>query len=274
MLNSLGDIKYLELRHLKESKILIIKINNLEFKNALTDQVIDELVTVLKSIDENNLIRVALLGGTGNIFCAGGDIKAMASKSGMFAGNSIQLRENYRKGIQKIPKVIEGLSKPLIGVINGTAIGAGVDLACMCDFRVGSEKSVFAETFSKLALVPGDGGTYFLPRVVGYPKAMEMFLTGDKYNADEALQMGLLNYLYPNDKLWQEAIKIAEKIAGNSPVAISMTKKALRSSWINKDLGSHLDLLASFQGITQKSLDHEEGLKALKEKRQPNFEGI
>ena len=273
MLDLSSDTKWLKLQLLEDKKILIIKINNLELKNALSDEVIDDLVAILSSIDKNENVRVALLGGVGSIFCAGGDIKAMREKSGMFSGDSNQLRENYRKGIQRIPKVIEGLSTPLIGVVNGAAIGAGVDLACMCDFRVGCETSFFAETFSKLALVPGDGGTYFLPRVVGYPKAMEMFLTGDKYDSKEALKIGLLNYVFSCEDLWDQAVKIAEKISNNSPMAITMTKKALRSSWINCDLGSHLDLLATFQGETQRTNDHEEGLMALKEKRRPNFLG-
>lgn len=257
---------------LKKQNSLWIKLNRPEMSNAISDDMIDSLELVLGYADEDNDIRVILITGEGKNFCAGGDIKAMESQTGMFAGEPNELRQRYRRGIQRIPKTIEALQTPIVAVVNGAAIGAGCDLSCMCDIRIASNKSKFAETFSKLSLVPGDGGTFFLQRVVGYTKAMEMFLTGDLYRAEEAKDMGLINYLVDHKDLENEAQKLADRISLNGPVALSMTKKALKMGR-TQDLSSQLEVLAGFQGIAQRTSDHFEGLLAFKEKRDPIFTG-
>jgi len=264
------DIQLIE-THYKQG-VLGIQLNRPDAHNAISLLMVEELTYALKTADNDSNVRVIFLEGAGKSFCAGGDIKDMESKSGMFAGESNELRLRYQQGIQQIPVTIEALRTPLIGKINGPAIGAGCDLAAMCDVRIGTTRTRFAETFSKLALVPGDGGTWFLPRVVGYSKAMEMFLTGDMYSADQAHEMGLLNFVVQKEDLDKETLQLCLKIAGNSPVALSMTKRALKQSF-NSELAAHLDLLAAYQGITQRTSDHFEGLSALKEKRQPNFTG-
>jgi enoyl-CoA hydratase/carnithine racemase len=244
---------------------------------------IDSLVKVLEYADFDKSIRVIVLTGAGKSFCAGGDLKAMEEKSGMFQGESNELRMRYIHGILKIPKCIEDLSTPLIGLINGPAVGAGCDLAMMCDLRIGSKRSLFLESFTRLGLVPGDGGTFFLQRVIGFSKAMQMFLTGERFEGQKAFDFGLLNYFVESenegdnenenkDSLEIKGSEIAEKIAGNAPVAQMMTKKAMKVSYLN-DLGTSLDLLSSFQGITQRTSDHFEALQAFKEKRNPNFKG-
>ena len=239
----------------------ILKINNLAKKNALDNQTIQELVENLNNFEQDDSVKVILLSGNDHVFCAGGDIKAMRQREEMFSGDGIQLQKNYEWGIQEIPRQIERMSTPIIAVVNGGAIGAGVDLACMCDLRVGSDRSFFSETFALFALVPGDGGTFFLPRVVGYPKAMEMFLTGDKYDAKASLDIGLLNYLVPDESLWEMSMSIANKILNNSHQAIRFTKKSLKSSWRHRDLESSLDQLSAFQGLTQFSEDHYHRIK-------------
>jgi len=128
--------------------------------NAITIPMIESLVSVLKFADFDRDIRVIVLTGSGKSFCAGGDIKAMEEKSGMFEGESNELRMRYMHGIQQIPKCIEEISTPIIAMVNGAAIGAGCDLSMMCDLRIGSSESKFGETFTKMGLVPGDGGTF------------------------------------------------------------------------------------------------------------------
>lgn len=251
---------------------LWITLNRPESSNAFHLPMIDELVSILNSADEDDSVRVIIFKGEGKNFCAGGDIKAMEEKREMFSGEPDELRRNYQKGIQKIPKVMEHLQKPTIALINGAAIGAGCDFACMSDLRIGTSQTKMGETFTKLALVPGDGGTYFLPRVVGYPKAMEMFLTGKIYSGEECLKMGLLNQMVGDKELIEKGRELAKTIAENAPVAIQMTKKALKLSYL-KDLQTSLDLLSAFQGITQRTQDHFEGLKAFKEKRPAKFQG-
>ncbi len=252
--------------------ILTVTFNRPDSSNAFSVEMIEDLVSLIKKVDCDPLVRVVLFTGEGKHFCAGGDIKAMQSKTGMFAGDANELRERYQSGIQQIPLAMEALKTPTIAVVNGAAIGAGCDFTAMCDLRIGSPKARFGEAFCQLALVPGDGGTYFLPRVVGYSKAMEMFLTGRLYSAEEAKEMGLLNKLVPEDKLNSSALELAQSIACKAPIAIQMTKKALKQNYLH-GLQAALDLLAAYQGITQRTEDHFEGLKAFCEKRSPDFKG-
>lgn len=261
--------------HLKaslQSHILWVTLNNPEQSNAISLEMVDSLTRVLKYADFDPAVRVIILKGEGDVFCAGGDVKAMQNKAGMFAGESNELRMRYMHGIQQIPKCIEELSKPLIAMVNGAAIGAGCDLAMMCDLRVGSERSKFGETFVKLGLVPGDGGTFFLQRVVGYSRAMQMSLTGDLVAGEEALRWGLLNTLTSVDSLQEEVEKLAMKIAQNAPVAVQMTKKAMKTAYMN-DLQTVLDLSAAYQGITQRTQDHFVALEAMRTKQKPEFTG-
>lgn len=267
---------YQNLTYLKTTlsdHVLELTLNRPDVANAFHLPMIDELIKTLEFADHDPQVRVILITGAGKNFCAGGDVKAMENKKEMFSGEPDELRRNYQKGIQRIPKTMEALQKPTIAVVNGAAIGAGCDFATMCDLRVGSDNTKMGETFTKLALVPGDGGTYFLPRVVGYAKAMEMFLTGKIYKGVELKEIGLLNEMVADEgDLMSTGRQLAASIAQNAPTAIQMTKKALKVSYL-KDLQTSLDLLAAFQGITQRTQDHFEGLKAFQEKRAPNFKG-
>jgi enoyl-CoA hydratase/carnithine racemase len=256
----------------KEGYVLNLTLNNPSKANAITTKMIDSLVTVLDYADEDDDIRCILLTGAGKFFCAGGDLDAMENKSGMFAGEPDELRRRYRRGIQRIPKAIESLKTPIVALVNGAAIGAGCDLSMMCDLRVATEFSKFGETFSKLSLVPGDGGTFFLQRVVGYSKAMEMFLTGDIYQGDQVLSMGLANFYKDHKDSLDFTKELCKKISSNGPIAISMTKTALKSGRTS-GLTEQLELLSAFQGITQRSDDHFEAVSAFKEKRSPEFTG-
>ncbi len=267
----LNALKYLKTD--LDGGIFWLTLNRPEAANAFHLPMIDELIDTLTWADESHDVRVIVITGEGKNFCAGGDVKAMEEKREMFSGESDELRRNYQKGIQRIPQTMERLQKPVVAMVNGAAIGAGCDFAAMCDVRVGTAKTKMGETFTKLALVPGDGGTYFLPRVIGYSKAMEMFLTGKIYGAEECLQMGLLNQVVEEEKFKEATKEFAQTIANNAPVAVQMTKKALKVSYL-KDLQTSLDMLAAFQGITQRTADHFEGLKALQEKRGPDFKGF
>jgi 2-(1,2-epoxy-1,2-dihydrophenyl)acetyl-CoA isomerase len=257
----------LEVKHKHQ---LWIKLENESMSNAITLPMIDSLVRVLGHADFDSNIRVIVLTGSGKNFCAGGDVKAMMQKSGMFEGESNELRMRYMHGIQRIPKAIEDLSTPIIAMVNGAAIGAGCDLSMMCDLRIGSELSRFGETFTNIGLVPGDGGTFFLTRVLGFSKAMQMTLTSEIFTGEKAYQFGLLNFIYPHDQLENETFKLATTITFQAPVAQAMSKKALKFSY-QHDLHSSLDLLASFQGITQRTHDHFEALTSKIEKRESNF---
>ncbi len=200
---------YTDLLVEKDESLLWVTLNRPQYSNAFSDEMIASLCRLLREADWDDDIRVIILTGAGKAFCAGGDVKAMEEKTGMFAGDPEGLRRRYTKGIQQIPLTIEALHTPLIAMVNGAAIGAGCDLACMCDIRLGCKYSKFGETFAKLALVPGDGGTFFLQRVLGYAKAMELSLTGRIVSAEEALSLGLLNNIVEENLLKFETQKLA-----------------------------------------------------------------
>jgi len=250
--------EFTHLKVKKENNLLWLSLNLPEKRNAITLDMVDSLTEVLEKADWDQDIKVIILTGEGSAFCAGGDIKAMREKSGMFAGDPETLRQIYMKGIQRIPRTIESMQTPLIAMVNGPAIGAGLDIACMCDLRVVSTKASFGETFAKIGLVPGDGGTFFLPRVVGYAKAIEMSLTAQVYSADQAEKMGLVTLLVDESEIHSSTKDLAEKICGNSMIALSMIKKGFKAS---RDLNTQLDLMAAYQAITQRTQDHLDRLK-------------
>jgi 2-(1,2-epoxy-1,2-dihydrophenyl)acetyl-CoA isomerase len=254
----------------KKNNSIWITLNRPEASNAYSTNMVKGLVEVLKHADIDNDIRVIIITGAGKNFCAGGDIKAMRGKTGMFAGESNELRESYQSGIQQIPLTISQLKTPLIAMVNGAAVGAGCDLAAMCDLRIASREAVFAETFARVGLVPGDGGAFFLTRLIGFGKAMEMFLTCKNVSAYEAMQMGLVNQVVLQDELKARTQELADHLAVLPPIALQMTKKAVIHAYQN-DLSSHLELMAAYQGITQRSSDHFRALDGMIEKKRPTF---
>lgn len=254
----------------KVNHTLWITLNRAEASNAYSVDMVQNLVKTLKEADFNKDIRVIVITGAGKHFCAGGDIKAMKGKAGMFSGESNELREAYAAGIQQIPYTISQMKTPIIAMVNGAAIGAGCDLAAMCDLRIASEEAVFAETFAKVGLVPGDGGAFFLTRLIGLGKAMEMFLTCKNISAMEALNIGLVNQVVLPNKLKEKTQELADQLSSLPPIALQMTKKAVIHAYEN-DLNSHLELMAAYQGITQRSSDHFRALDGMLEKKKPTF---
>jgi 2-(1,2-epoxy-1,2-dihydrophenyl)acetyl-CoA isomerase len=251
--------------------VLWVTLNQPDKRNAISLSMAHSLVEVLQYADFDKDVRVIVLTGKGECFSAGGDVKAMATKTGMFEGEANELRLQYIKGLQRIPLAIEALSTPIIALVNGHAIGAGCDLSFMCDIRIAHKDVKFGETFSKLGLVPGVGGTYFLQRLVGYGKAMEIFLTGKIFSAQQAYDWGALQILTASkDESMEKLLELIDQLLENSPIAQGFTKSALKMG-SHMDLKAHLEVLAAYQGIAQRTNDHFEGLKALEEKRKPNF---
>ncbi len=256
----------------KDDTILWLELDNPESSNAITLEVVESLTRVLSYADFDPEIRVIILAGKGKVFCSGGDVKAMVKKEEMFAGDSNELRMRYMHGIQKIPKCIEDMSTPIIAMIDGAAVGAGCDIAMMCDLRVGSEKAKFGETFAKVGLVPGDGGSYFLQRVVGYSKAMQMTLLADFKEGKDAYEFGLMNFFVSSTELEAKTREIAQKIAQNAPIAVQMSKKNMKMAYENS-MNSVLDYAAALQGIAQRSQDHFRALESFQTKTPPQFKG-
>lgn len=251
-----------------EDHILTITLNRPQSSNAWTTEMIKDFVAKLKLADENNDVRVIVITGAGKHFCAGGDIFQMKNKEEMFAGEPNELRERYHRGIQQIPRAFATLSTPTIAMVNGAAIGAGLDLACMCDIRVAAPRAKFGETFTNLALIAGDGGTYFLQRVVGFAKAMELSLSAKIIDASEAKEIGLVSYC--GEDFEEHTFSLAKAIADKPPVATQLMKRAIENAY-RDDLERHLNLLSAYQGITQRTHDHFSAIDSLIEKKSTNY---
>jgi len=241
---------------------LLITLNRPEASNAYTSSMISDLVSALREAHLNDEIRSVLITGAGKNFCAGGDVKAMAQKTGMFSGESFELKSLYENGIQQIPLAMEELKKPVIALVQGAAVGAGCDLAFMCDLRIASERASFAETFTRVGLVPGDGGAFFLIRALGYARAMELFLLTETISAQEALKLGLVREVVLPEKLIDRGFEIAKIINSLPPIAVQLTKKSLKHAY-ESDLKTHLELVSTYQSVTQRTSDHFEAVGRL-----------
>ena len=253
--------------------IVTLSLNDPETRNAISDlPMIEALIAAVTEANSNPDARVVILTGVGKAFSSGGNIKKMGATGGLNDSIPARTRLNYKHGIQRIPQLFEALEIPVIAAVNGPAIGAGCDLTLMCDVRIAGESAKFAESFVKLGIVPGDGGAWLLPRVVGFSKACEMALTGDLVGAEEALGIGLVSKLVPDDRLLDEARAVARRIAANPTHAVRMTKRLLRQA-SQLELDQVLELSAAYQALAHATQDHAEAVAAMLEKRPPVFTG-
>jgi enoyl-CoA hydratase/carnithine racemase len=259
------------LKYEQAGGVVTLTMNQPDLRNPLTgNTAIEEFLAASRTIAQDPTVRVAILTGAGSAFSSGGNVKNMRRYYEEDI-SPIKIRDEYRHGIQRLTSAIYNLEVPLIAAVNGPAIGAGCDLACMCDIRIASIKAVFAESFIKVGIVPGDGGAWLLQRVVGMSKAAEMSFTGDAIDADEALACGLVSRVVSHDSLMDEARGLAERIAKNPGRTLRMTKKLMRESQL-AGLESVLELSAGFQALAHKTKQHKEAVEAFIEKRVPVFE--
>lgn len=256
-----------------EAGIVTLTLNRPELRNPISDmEMVEALLAALDRLEGDAAARVAILTGAGKGFSSGGNVREMKPGGTLNTGSPIKTRAGYRKGIQRLPLAFSNLEVPVIAAVNGAAIGAGCDLTCMCDLRIAAESARFAESFVKLGLIAGDGGSWLLPRVIGWSKAAEMALTGDMIDAKEALACGLVSKVVPDADLMDEARALAMRIAANPPQAVRMTKRLL---WEGRriDLPSLLEMASAMQAAAHSTADHEEAVDAFLEKRTPDFRG-
>ena len=254
-----------------ENHVLTLTMSSPDTRNALTgpEQFLDFEQTC-NEVNADKSIRVVVLTGAGSAFCAGGNVKDMRDRTGLFSGDPFDQADSYRDGIQRIPRAIYALNVPIIAAVNGPAVGAGCDLATMCDIRVASSNAMFAESFVKLGIIPGDGGAWFLPRAVGHSNASLMAFTGDAVKAPQALAMGLVSEVVEPEQLLPRVHAIAASIAANPPHAVRLTKQLLRASQ-QATLDELLDKSAAFQAVCHAEADHHEAVAAFFEKRPGNY---
>jgi enoyl-CoA hydratase/carnithine racemase len=255
----------------QQDHVVTLTFNRPEARNPMSgDDMINAVVDATERINGDLSVRAVILTGAGPVFSAGGNIKDMKDKSGVFGGSPAEIREGYRQGIQRIPLAINNMDVPIIAAVNGPAVGAGCDIATMCDIRIASETTFFAESFVKVGLIPGDGGAWFLPRVIGMSRAAEMAFTGDRVDAQTALEWGLVSRVVPGDQLMDAAREMAARITVNPPMVVRMTKRLLREGQ-RMDLRSLLELSAPMQSLAHYTDEHHEAVSAMIEKRAPDF---
>lgn len=255
----------------RQGAVVVATLNRPDQRNAISEtEHSEEIRDFCAEMTRDRSVRAVVLTGAGKAFCAGGNVKDMGRKAGMFGGSPYDQRSAYRTGIQLIPTALYELEVPVVAAVNGPAIGAGLDLACMCDIRIASERAIFAESFVKLGIVPGDGGAWLLPRVIGMGRASLMTLTGDSIDAATALEYGLVSEVVPGEACLERAIEIAGAIAANPGHATRMAKRLLREGQDMK-LAPLLELSAAFQALAHHTQDHHEAVAAFLEKRGPDF---
>ncbi|QDL38683.1 enoyl-CoA hydratase/isomerase family protein [Rhodoferax sediminis] len=258
--------------HLKfeiDQGIATITLNRPEKLNAFTDEMLETWLAVLEDARTNPEVRVIVMTGTGRAFTTGGDVEGFSASAKQTAAG---IRKRLVEGIQRLPRKLAEIDKPVIAALNGFATGGGLDIALACDIRFAAESARFAETYAKMGLIPGAGGAYLLPRIVGTAKALELFWSCDWVEAREAERIGLVNKVFPDADLMEGTYAFARKVADGAPLAVQTIKRVVRLG-LDKDLGTALDIVASSMPIVRTSEDHQEALAAFKEKRMPRFKG-
>lgn len=252
-------------------RIAVLTLDRDDVRNELTGTaLVEDILAVLDWIDGGADVSVLVVTGAGKAFSAGGNVKDMRDRKGLFAGDPEDIAHGYRRGIQRLPLAFDRLSVPAIAAVNGPAIGAGCDLACMCDVRLAARSAVFGETFVTLGIIPGDGGAWLLQRLIGYAAAADMTFTGRLVGADEALSLGLVSRVVADDALTEVARGMAEAIAGKPPGTIRHVKRLMKMAR-HTPLPDFLDHCALVQGLSHVSDDHAEAVSAFLDKRPPTY---
>lgn len=255
----------------RDGRVLVVTLNDPGTRNALNgDDLFFAFEEVTRLANADLDIGAVVLTGADPAFSSGGDIHDMHEKAGMFHGAPHEIVEQYRNGIQRIPRALWNLDVPLIAAVNGPAIGAGCDLACLCDVRIASIHAKFAESFIRVGIVSGDGGSWLLPRIVGYARAAEMAFTGEAIDAKHAFNIGLVSKVVPHEKLMESALDLAQRIACNPPLVLRWTKRLLKESQ-HERLDTILSMAATYQALAHQTAEHTEALAAMIEKRKPTF---
>lgn len=253
--------------------VLVLALNRPERLNALPDLGDgDEVAAICEAVNADMSIRCVVLTGSGRAFSAGGDLNAMKARSDLFEGSGAAIRERYRRVVHRIVRAFYGLEVPLITAVNGPAMGLGCDIAGLGDIRIASDRASFGVPFLKLGIIPGDGGSWLLPRNVGYVRAAEMLFTARSIDAATADAWGLVNRVVPHESLMEEAMITARQVAAQPPQALRMAKSLLRQGR-DMNFDQMLEMSAAMQALAHLTEDHIEGVTAVLEKRPGDFRG-
>ncbi len=257
----------------KRGAILIWTLDREARLNALPDLGDgDEVAAACERVNADPSIRCVVLTGAGRAFSAGGDLTAMRDRRDLFEGSGAAIRERYRRVVHRIVRSLYGLEVPLIAAVNGPAMGLGCDIAGLGDIRIASDRASFGVPFLKLGIIPGDGGSWLLPRNIGYARAAELLFTARSIDAATAAEWGLVNRVVAHDDLMDEALAAAAQVAAQPPQALRMAKTLLRQGR-DTTFDQTLEMSAAMQALAHLTEDHQEGVAAVLEKRPGNFTG-
>lgn len=255
----------------RDGAVVIARFNRPDERNAITEPAqCEEVAAFCAGITRDPTVRALVLTGAGKAFCAGGNVKLMQERSGPFGGSPFAIRNNYRTSFQMIGEAFAALEVPVVAAINGAAIGLGLDIACMADVRIMADSAVVAESYVKLGIIPGGGGAWLLPRLIGPQRAALMTLTGNPVNAATALEYGLVAEVVPVEQTLARAVEIAQSIAANPGHATRLAKRLMKEG-ADMKLDSLLQLAAAYQALSHHTEDHHEAVAAFLEKREPRF---
>jgi enoyl-CoA hydratase/carnithine racemase len=250
-------------------KVALITLNRPQLRNAINEEMLPLWVDALEHCRTNDEVAVIVITGAGEAFCRGGDVSKLGAHT---VPSPVEIKQQFWDRLHSIPRKLAEIDKPVIAAVNGLASGAGVDVSLQCDLRFAASGATFRVSYTAFGLVPGNGGSWYLPRIVGEAKALELFWAAEPITAQEALDIGLVNQVFDDNELLERTLAFARKIAGRAPLAVRLVKRAVKQAHA-MDLNSHLDLISSHMLITRPSEDHAEGILAYEEGREPEFKG-
>jgi enoyl-CoA hydratase/carnithine racemase len=247
-----------------EDGVATLRLNRPEKLNAFTHAMVEQWADELDELAMDDAVRVILVTGAGKAFCAGGDAEEMAMRGKL---DALARKDYLWKHVHRIALAMERMDKPVIAAVNGTARGAGCDMALMCDLRIAARSAVFAESYINMGLIAGDGGSYYLPRLVGTARALEIFWTGREVRADEAERIGMVNRVVDDAALMDEARALAAQIAAQPQLAVRYFKRAVYQG-LSMPLAANLDMISSHMSVLRDTDDHRAKLQGFLARRQ------
>lgn len=256
----------------RDGAVVVLTLNAPERRNGIVPELIEAMLAAVSAINADPAINCAILTGADPAFCAGGNLKGMYAREGVYGAGFDERKRFYVEGIQRLTLAMTSIAVPVIAAVNGPAIGAGLDFVTMCPIRIASERATFAESFIKLGMISGDGGAWLLPRAIGDAAAAELTLTGDTIDAEAARTLGIVSRVVPHAELMTTARAIAARIVRHPPQAIRQNLALLRASR-QFDLAEALDMASTMQANIQLTADHYEAISAAVEKRAPVYTG-
>ncbi|PXY17377.1 enoyl-CoA hydratase/isomerase family protein [Prauserella muralis] len=251
-----------DLEYSRADAVATILLNRPERKNAFTLQMVRHWADALHEAAKDDQVRAVVVRGAGGAFCSGIDLDELTSVDPA----PLSRRRVLTDQVHRVARALEDLDKPVIAAVQGTAVGAGLDMALMCDIRLVGESARLSEGYIHAGLIPGDGGCLWLPRLVGVARALELLLTGDVVDGPRAERIGLANHCYPDGELLTRTYELAARLAALPPVAVGFIKRATYES-LHLDARTHLNMIASHMAVVQSTEDSAATLAALRAKR-------